>query len=107
MSVTILGDGGAQYDFKGPFISTDSLEDRPGVYAILCDQSGRFDLIDLGESAQVRTRIENHDRKSCWNRNCTGTINYAVYYIEQGNELSRIHIEQDIRNNYYLLPCGE
>ncbi|UCG92854.1 MAG: hypothetical protein JSV97_03875, partial [candidate division WOR-3 bacterium] len=95
MSVTIAGNSGTQYDFKGPFISPDKLEDKPGVYAILCEQSGRLDLIDLGESDQVKTRIENHDRKPCWERNCTGTINYAVYYIEHSNELSRIHIEQD------------
>ena len=60
----------------------------------------------LGESSEVKTRVENHDRKECWEKNCSGTIKYAAHYIENGQKSSRVEVEQDIRDNYDI-PCGK
>lgn len=106
MSVSITGKSGEKYHFEGPYSLTSSLEDRSGVYAILCEKEGKLYLIDVGESSKVKTRVENHDRKDCWEKNCSGTIKYAAYYIEYGKKPSRVEVEQDIRNNH-ILPCGE
>ena len=106
MGVTIIGKSGNKYNFEGPYSNTVFLEDRSGVYAILCEKNGKLYLIDVGESSQIRTRIEKHDRKDCWEKNCNGIIKYAVYYIEYGKKPSRMEVEQDIRNNYNI-PCGE
>ena len=80
------------------------------VYAILCEEiceeNGNLYLIDVGESSEVKTRVENHDRKECWEKNCSGTIKYVVYYIEYGKKSSRVEVEQDIRDNYDI-PCGK
>jgi hypothetical protein len=105
MSVTLQGSSGARYIFDGPYESTDSLEDRAGVYAILCLRRDEFSLLDIGESHQVRTRVENHDRKECWDSNCLGILKYAVYYVEYGKKPSRMEVERDIAANYYLI-CG-
>jgi len=54
----------------------------------------KLHLIDVGESSEVKTRVETHDRKECWERNCKGIIKYAAYYVEHGKE-------------NYNIPCGE
>ena len=86
------------YTFEGPFSSTSSLEDRSGVYAILDDDNRK---IDIGESHEVRTRVENHERKSCWEEN--NYSKYAAYYTSEAN---RKRIESELRDQYNP-PCGE
>ena len=86
MGVTITGKSGKEYNFEGPYSYTSSLKDKSGVYAILCERNGNLDLIDVGESSEVRARVENHDRKDCWERNCNGIIKYTAYYIEYGKK---------------------
>jgi hypothetical protein len=98
MSIKIGG-----YSFDGPYGLTSSLEKRSGVYAILCEGS-RTTLVDVGESADVRDRVENHDRKTCWKRNCSSTIKYAAYYVSGQEQRSKI--EQAVRNQYHP-PCGK
>ena len=98
MSILING-----YSFDGPYSSTYSLEDRSGVYVILCNSR----LIDVGESAGVRNRIENHDRKDCWERNCSGNISFAVHYTPNLQQSGRMEIEQEIRRSHRDIPCGE
>jgi len=63
-------------------------------------------LIDVGESSEVKTRVDIHDRKEGWEKNCSGTLEYAAYYIEHGKKPSRVEVEQDIIDNYDI-PCGK
>ena len=101
MSINISG-----YSFSGPFSSTSSLEDKSGVYAILTHTSGEnYNILDVGESSTVKERVENHDRKSCWQRNAVNGIQYAVHYTPGVHQSGRMKIEQRIRNQYNLL-CG-
>ena len=62
MSVSITIDG---HTFEGPYAGTDRLEDRSGVYAILCYREQKHFVVDVGESATLKTRVENHDRSDC------------------------------------------
>lgn len=97
----------AQYSFEGPYPSTSSLEDRSGVYAILDKrQDGISYLIDCGESATVKTRVESHDRSPCWTRNQQGTLHVAVYYTPTMQQLARKQVEQSIRSQFTGL-CGD
>jgi len=101
LSITI-----GRYAFEGPYTSTGYLEDKSGVYAILSSKSGSNSLIDVGESATVKTRVESHDRSDCWRRNSNGRqLAYAVLYTPNLQEAGRRQIEQEIRNQYRI-PCG-
>lgn len=100
MSVTI-----GRYSFDGPYVSTTYLEDRAGVYAIIDDRSGSLNLIDVGESATVKSRVESHDRESCWTRNRIGTLKVAVLYTPGMQQAGRMLIEQEIRNQFNPV-CG-
>ena len=93
-----------KYTFEGPYTRTNDLENRSGVYAIHCRKKNY--LLDVGESAKVKERIENHDRKNCWTRNCAGTVTVSVLYTPNHRQSGRMAIEQEIRNQYNP-PCGE
>jgi hypothetical protein len=102
MSITIV-----RYRFDGPYSSTESLQDRSGVYVILdYREDRRYYIIDVGESAQVKTRVETHDRRDCWQRHCRGTMYVAVLYTPNLQQPGRSKIEQEIRQQYNP-PCGE
>ena len=108
MSLTVNGKSGAVYTFDGPYSDTDDLKDESGVYVVVCNKSGSYDPLDVGEAAKVKNRIETHTRKKCWSDNCKESIECAVYYIVYGKKPSRMEVEQDIRkNDDYNFPCGE
>lgn len=96
----------ADYNFDGPFSMPASLDNRSGVYAIICRKGGSSHLVDVGESATVRDRVENHDRRACWDRNCADSILYAVLYTPNLQQPGRKQLEREIRDKY-APPCRE
>jgi len=94
------------YEFEGPYLSTDKLQNRSGVYAIHCKDSEQYLLIDIGESEDVKERVKNHDRKDCWTKNCKGTLTVSVLYTPNLKQEGRKEIEQELRDDYNP-PCGE
>jgi hypothetical protein len=95
MSITI-----GRYNFEGPYTKTNDLEDNSGVYAIHCYRDQKYYLVDVGESASVKTRVQNHDRADCWGRNCNGTLTVSVLYTPRLQQAGRREIEQEIRRQF-------
>jgi hypothetical protein len=95
-----------KYTFEGPYTKTGELLDRSGIYAILCHSGQSYNLVDVGESATVKSRVENHDRKDCWKRNCSSTLEVAVLYTPNAQQSGRMAIEQELRDQYKP-PCGQ
>jgi hypothetical protein len=91
------------YTFDGPYTSTDSLADAAGVYAIHCYRDQQYYLVDVGETATVRARVKEHDRKDCWRRNCHGVLTMSVLYTPSLSEMKRREIEGAIREQF--APC--
>jgi len=101
--------GGETVKFEdGPYPITqaDKLKNAPGVYTIWCRSSSRdtLTLIDVGQSDNVRDRVMSHDRRECWNKNCTGSLEVAATYIK--DEQHRLDREKKIREQKQP-PCGE
>ena len=86
-----------KYSFTGPFASIDKIKDRSGVYAIVCTVDGEYFLLDVGESLKMRTRIENHDKKDCWVKNCNGKLSIYAHYTPFMKQQGRIQIEKELR----------
>ncbi len=102
MSLIIAGYGFEQGGSDGA-----NLEHARGVYAVLCEfGDGHRSVIDVGESEDVRDRVENHDRRDCWRQNCTGTLGIAVYYTPGWSTVERRTLVQKIRAEFDP-PCGE
>ena len=94
------------YQFDGAYTSPDSLESRSGVYVIWCKNGDNWTVLDVGESADVKERVSNHERADCWERNCSGTIYYSVTYTPNLQQSGRKEIEQKIRD-LTNPPCGD
>lgn len=90
-----------KHSFYGPVASGDNIRDRSGVYAIVCNVESEYFLVDVGESSRVRTRIENHDKKECWTKNCNGQLLIYVHYTLFLKQQARIQIEQELRELYH------
>ena len=93
-----------KYSFAGPSESIDEIKDRSGIYAIVCKKDNEFFLLDIGESPKLRTRIENHDKKDCWVKNCKGQLTIYVHYTPFFKQKRRKFIEQEIRE-LFLPGC--
>jgi len=93
------------YAFDGPFGSTDSIENKSGIYAILHYKEGEYYLLDIGESSQIKKELEEHDRKE-WEKNSNGAIEYSVIYTPKLWKDDRKEIETRIRATY-MPPLGE
>lgn len=98
MTITVSG-----HSFDGTYPSPDSLDDESGVYAIHDNRNGKYHLIDVGESNEVKSRVSDHDRSDCWDRESTGTLTYSALYVD---EQERVKIGNEIRQQYNP-PCGE
>ena len=102
LSITICG-----YEFDGPYANPDALKDTAGVYVVLDKRSdGKWYPLDVGESEQVRTRLQNHDRASCWQRNRKGPLGFAACYTPGWTADQRRALEKKIRDTYDP-PCGK
>ncbi len=90
-----------KYSFTGPIAFRDKIRDKAGIYAIVCSVDSEYFLVDVGESSRLRTRIENHDKKDCWIKNCSGQLLIYVHYTPFLKQQARIHIEQELRELFH------
>ena len=90
-----------KYSFTGPVASIDKIKDKSGIYAIVCKVNGEYFVIDVGESSKLRTRIENHDQKDCWTKNCNGQLTIYVHYTTFLKQKGRILIEHELRELFH------
>jgi hypothetical protein len=90
-----------KHSFTGPITLSDKIRDKSGVYAIVCNVESEYFLIDVGESAKLHTRIENHDKKDCWIKKSNGQLRIDVHYTPFLKQLVSIHIEQELRELYH------
>lgn len=92
------------YPFDGPYESATDLPAASGVYVISTkQQNGKHRVLDVGESGDVRERVSNHDRASCWDSHKRDSLYMSAY---QCGETTRMSLEGEIRKEYEP-PCGE
>ena len=92
------------YQADGPFSNTEPLGRQSGVYVILGrnNQFLNWSVVDVGESQDIRDRVENHDRKPCWAGQGYSELGVAAIYSDQAN---RMMIERQLRTQFNP-PCG-
>jgi hypothetical protein len=96
-----------------PFICVPLAEadfsDVAAVYVVLCVASdGSWTVLDVGQSGRVGSRIDEHERRNCWQKNCpSGNIWVCVYRMptDRYSESDRLAVENEIRRRYNP-PCG-
>ncbi len=89
-----------KYDFEGLYTLIDHINNKAGVYVIVCKALPFYSVIDCDESTAIKRTIENHVQKDCWIQKCSGTLVFAVLYTPDLQEKDRAPIEQEIRRTY-------
>ena len=98
----------SEYAFEGPHpCDGDSLRRSPGVYVILgLNHGNRWEVVDVGESRDIRNRIASHERGACWRAQDLANLSVAVLYTDTFyDERWRMRLEARIRREYNP-PCG-
>lgn len=86
----------------GPHVDTGGIHARSGVYVVLGKTGGtQWSVVDV--SASVRERLDNHDRKPCWQRCGHRELAAAALYVP---EQQRMLIERELRVAFNP-PCGD
>lgn len=84
--------------------------DQAAIYVILCvGEKGKWRVLDVGQSGELGTRIESHDRRDCWEEECaTGNIWVCVYPMpsKRYSKQDRLNLEAALRRQYDP-PCGK
>ncbi|MGI9249701.1 MAG: hypothetical protein ACR2PR_00645 [Pseudohongiellaceae bacterium] len=94
------------YGFEGPYPDFSKLKDESGLYVVLGrnDNDSDWNMIDVGKSKALKSRLEGHNRKSCWKDQGFNKLAYSVCYIFL--EVDYEPIEKMIRDEFNP-PCGE
>ena len=91
-------------------LSIANFLDVAAVYVILCvGATGKWNILDVGQTGGLGDRIDSHERRSCWERHCRGkNIWVGVYKMpsDKNSESDRLNVEAWIRTTYGPLPCG-
>lgn len=88
--------------FSGPYYHTRKfVKDFACVYILI---NSRNQVVDVGETESINSRILNHERKMCWIINGCGETGLYIYKSENKN--FRQLLERLIRIKYRP-PCGE
>lgn len=98
MTITI-GD----YDFHGPHFVLRGIENRAGVYAILNHKADEIELLDIGESQDLRASLQHHARLQFWQSYMSGAVGVMVHYHTTDGK----QIEYEIRREYEPASLNE
>ena len=93
------------YNFEGPYRieESDEVLNRAPVYVIT---NYSKDIIDVGQSGETGTRLDNHERRPCWKKN-DGYYFYICWMpSDRYTQDDRLELERRIRREYFL-SCGE
>lgn len=98
MGLTLKTLDGQIYIFEGPYTSADYLHNQSGVYVISTKALNEMhNIIDIGESQDVKTRVSSHDCGDLWGKHVVDMLYVSVLYCD---ERARMLVEQQLRAAY-------
>lgn len=80
-------------ELQGPFSSLEELEDRAGLFAILCVKGEQISLLDVQRAKFVQADVAKILREPTWGDACTGKIRVAVLYLNDEKEMAQLREE--------------
>jgi hypothetical protein len=86
-------------EFEGPHTDWDFLSDISGVYGILCQNNGEFELIELGESEFVREHIQKHPDRHEWLQDGLD-ISVCVHYTNDLSTAERVELKGTLEREF-------
>jgi len=89
-----------KYKFERARLDEITLKDEPGVYIIACQtDKGLYTNIDVYESDNVKSDLENSQNINEWYNKCPGhrSLEIMYKYMPGSSEQARIKILQEIQ----------
>ena len=99
MGVVFKGNSGKKYIFEGPYKLRSSLENNPGVYAVVHENETKINLLELGDSDKIYDSIRKSEKKLS---KYTNGFSYAAFYTVNDDILSGKDILKDLKEFYNL-----
>jgi hypothetical protein len=100
MGVILKGNSGRKYIFEGPYKSKTSLENAPGVYAVVHDAENKINILELCDSDKIHDSIIKKG-KNYFSDYANG-YSYAAFYTVNDDLLSGKDIFKDLKGYYNL-----
>ena len=94
-TITAIGKSGTKYEFQ-VFPWGTSFNAVAAVYLVLKKQAGKYPVLYVGETEDLKERFENHHKQGCFDRN--GKTHVGV--LQEGIGTRRLRIEADLVANY-------
>ncbi len=100
----------AGYPFSCVRLDDADFSDEAAVYVVLCvSEGGSWTVLDVGQSGEVGTRIDSHERRVGWEANCPSkSIWVGVHKMPSpaNTKDDRLRVESALREQYSP-PCGK
>lgn len=80
-------------ELQGPFSSLEELENKAGLFAILCLQGEQISLLDVQRAKFVQADVAKVLRDPAWGEVCSGKIRVAVLYLTDEQEMEQLQEE--------------
>jgi hypothetical protein len=91
-------------------LSDVDFSDIAAIYIIICVHPDKsWTIIDIGESGELGSRIDDHDRRVCWEGKCTSKNIWVCVYQMPTSKYSkkdRLNLEHKLRSQHSNL-CGK
>ena len=101
-TVSFRGGSGNSYPFE-IYNQNQAFNNVSAVYIFAqLTSSNTLKPLYIGESGELGTRIANHEKWPCANRN--GVTHICVHQV--AGEKARLDVETDLRRNYHT-PCND
>ena len=91
------------YQFEGPIESVSLIEEKEGVFAVLClKEDNSYKLIHVEEANNIKAKIRNHIKSSEWTKLCKNRVAFGVNYTPNLQNQARKMIVNEIKRAYIL-----
>lgn len=80
-------------ELQGPFSSLEELENKAGLFAILCIKDEQINLLDVRRAKLVQSDVAKILRDPGWGEACKGKIRVAVLYLTNEQEMEQLKEE--------------
>jgi hypothetical protein len=85
------------YEFKGPYKSTDRLEEKQGLCAVLHVHRDEYELVDVSESQNVKADFRKMPEAS---PSTKGAFMVAVHYTNEVGQSGRQGMVAEIQKEF-------
>lgn len=87
------------YEFHGPFANAESLEERPGIYVVLCCEGDDVHevLAVVVATKNVRQHLLERAEHDLWIEQYNGRLQVAAIYVSSESlEVIKVSVEREL-----------